>query len=147
VAFNSQCPRRRWSPIPDSKERLDRALAAPAFDYLARLRRLQAESARFDVGQVWRTTGSPSVVLRFLLPGNQAHFTFKLAGQERMGSDTVLKLAFAERERPTAIDSMVRTCCPLERFACVRPTDRGPNEPEAQHANTDGRFNHSRLSA
>jgi hypothetical protein len=92
-------------PITDSKERLDRALAAPGFDYVAQLRRLQAESARFNVGQVWRTTGNPSLVLRFLLPANQSYFTFSRAGDTRVDGETVTKLAFAEREHhPTAID-------------------------------------------
>jgi hypothetical protein len=91
-------------PIPDSSGRLDRALAAPGFDYMSQLRQLKAESARFDVGQVWRTTGNPNVVLRFLLPGNQTHFSFTQKGQERIRGETVSKLAFAEHERPTAID-------------------------------------------
>jgi hypothetical protein len=90
--------------IPDSSGRLDRALAAPGFDYVSKLGQLKAESARFDVGQVWRTTGNPTVVLRFLVPGNQTHFTFTRKGEERIGGQPVTKLAFAEHDRPTAID-------------------------------------------
>jgi mRNA-degrading endonuclease toxin of MazEF toxin-antitoxin module len=51
--------------IQDSKGRLDRILKAPGLDYLSQLRLLKAESARFDIGQVWRTTGDPTMVFRF----------------------------------------------------------------------------------
>jgi hypothetical protein len=90
--------------IPDSKQRLDKALSEPGFDYVSRLRRLQAESARYDIGQVWRTTGSPSLVLRFLLPTNQQRFKFSLGGFERRADRNVVKVSFAERESPTFID-------------------------------------------
>ena len=91
-------------PIADSKGRLDRALALPGFDYVARLRALKAESARYDIGHIWRTTGEPDVVLRFLLPINQSHFLFTPDGVERVGGELVTKLRFTEQLRPTAID-------------------------------------------
>ena len=90
--------------VADSKGRLDRALAQQGFDYVARLRALKAESARYDIGDVWRTTGEPGVVLRFLLPMNQSHFLFERDRDERIGGELVTKLRFTEQLRPTAID-------------------------------------------
>jgi hypothetical protein len=90
-------------PVADSKERLDRALAAPGFDYVSRLRAIDAESARYDIGHVWRTTGYPTLALRFLLPPYRSRFTFAAAGEERVGGEIVSKVRFTERERPTVI--------------------------------------------
>jgi hypothetical protein len=90
--------------IADSKGRLDRILASPGFDYLLQLRLLKAESARYDVGQVWRTTGDPTLAFRFLLPANQGRFTFGQPRRERVDGVDVVRLTFSEHERPTAID-------------------------------------------
>jgi len=90
--------------IADSKGRLDRILISPGLDYLSQLRLLKAESARFDIGHVWRTTGDPTLVFRFLLPGNQTRFTFGQSHPERIEGIDVVKLPFSEHERPTAID-------------------------------------------
>jgi hypothetical protein len=90
--------------IPDSKGRLERILNAPGFDYVAQLRLLKAESARFDVGQLWRTTGSPTLVFRFFLPENQSRFTFGQPRFEQLDHTEVVKLTFDEHENPTAIE-------------------------------------------
>jgi hypothetical protein len=91
-------------PVTDSTQRLDKILSQPGFDYVTAFHRLQAESARYDIGQVWRTTGNPSLVLRFFLPRNQSHFRFGIAGQERKGNRSLVKIAFAEIAQPTFIN-------------------------------------------
>lgn len=90
-------------PVPDSRERLDRLLAAPGFDYISKLRALDAESARYDIGQVWRTTGYPTIALRFLLPSYQKRFEFAPAGEERVAGETVSRVRFLERDGPSVI--------------------------------------------
>ena len=89
--------------VPDSKERLDKILAAGGIDYIPKLWRIHAESARYDIGQVWRTTGSPILVLRFVSPFYQPRFTYELDGHERIGGERVAAVAFVEQGRPTAI--------------------------------------------
>jgi hypothetical protein len=74
--------------VGDSKGRLDRILKSPGLDYLSQLRLLKAESARWDVGQVFRTTGDPTLVFRFLLPANQPRFTFGKGRRERTTAST-----------------------------------------------------------
>jgi hypothetical protein len=88
----------------DSKGRLDRILKSPGLDYFSQLLLLKAESARFDIGQVWRTTGDPTLVFRFFLPANQSRFTFGKPRHEKIDGIDVVKVAFDEREHPTAID-------------------------------------------
>jgi hypothetical protein len=110
--------------VADSKDRLDRVLAAPGFDYVARLRAIDAESARYDLGQVWRTTGYPTLALRFLLPAYQPRFTFTASGQDRIGGEPVSKIRFAERDGPTVIQvnaANVRS----SGIMWLRPSDGG----------------------
>jgi hypothetical protein len=90
--------------IAESKGRLDRILTSPGLDYLLQLRLLKAESARYDVGQVWRTTGDPTLMFRFFLPQNQTRFTFGKPRRERIDDTDVVKLTLSEHEHPTAID-------------------------------------------
>lgn len=106
-------------PIDDSKDRLERALKGPVgpdgtpagakvteapgaavVARSARLRALQEEAGRFDLGFA-RTTGNPTEVLQFLLPENRQHFSFSRDGQERVGGTVAWKLGFIEREGPT----------------------------------------------
>lgn len=90
--------------VQDSKGRLDRILKSAGLDYLLQLRLLKAESARYDVGQVWRTTGDPMLVFRFLLAVNQSRFAFSNFHHETVDGIDVVKVAFDEHDRPTAID-------------------------------------------
>jgi hypothetical protein len=108
--------------IPDSKARLDHVLAMPTFDAMTRLFQIKAESARYDLGQVWRTTGDPSLVLRFLLPASQDRFAFSVKGDERLAGEHVVKIAFVERDAPTAIDFNGRDVLSKGEI-WVRPTD------------------------
>ncbi len=106
-------------PVPDSEQRLRRAFDDPparsasdettnqsrAIDLTrsARVRALQEESARFDLGLIHRTTSSPTVVIEFLAPENQAHFSFVRAGTERVGGESAARLVFTEIARPTIV--------------------------------------------
>jgi hypothetical protein len=107
-------------PIDDSKDRLERALKGPVVSdgtsagaevtettpgaavvaRSARLRALQEEAGRFDLGFA-RTTGSPTEVLQFLLPEHVQHFSFTRDGQEQVGGTLAWKLGFIERGGPT----------------------------------------------
>lgn len=107
--------------VPHSRERLDRAFAAGPRDYVPRLRQLQIESARYDIG-VARTVGNRIVVLRFMLPSYQPRFAFGLVGYERIGGLQVAKVSFLEKMRPAAIrfnDSDMLT----SGAVWVRPSD------------------------
>jgi len=89
--------------VPENKERLERALREPGFGYVARLRTIDAENARYDIGHVWRTTGYPTLALRFVTPSYQARFAFTLAGQERLSGEAFEKVKYYELGVPSVI--------------------------------------------
>jgi len=97
--------------VADSKDRLEHALVAPepapASDVVvsrsARLRGLQEESARFDIGSVHRTTSNPTEVLQYLLAENQAQFAFTRAAEHRVNASRAWKITFREQRRPTVL--------------------------------------------
>jgi len=99
-------------PVADSKDRLERALQTaeqPAdggdavVSRSTRLRSLQEESARFDIGSVRRTTSNPTEVLQYLLPENQAQFAFTREGEHRVNGTRAWKVTFREQRRPTVL--------------------------------------------
>ena len=97
--------------VADSKDRLERALRtaepSPDGDALVsrsiRLRGLQEESARFDIGSVHRTTSNPTEVLQYLLPENQAQFAFTREGDHRVNGTRAWKITFREQRHPTVL--------------------------------------------
>jgi hypothetical protein len=97
--------------VADSKDRLERALRAQEQsaegDVLvsrsARLRGLQEESARFDIGSVHRTTSNPTEVLQYLLPENQEQFAFTREGDHRVNGTRAWKVTFREQRHPTVL--------------------------------------------
>jgi hypothetical protein len=63
---------------------------------------LQDEAARFDLA-FSRSTGNPTLLLQFLLPENQPHFTFTRERIDKVRGTAASKIAFAEREHPTVV--------------------------------------------
>jgi hypothetical protein len=91
------------APVPDSKDRLNSALAGSGPDLTRRLQQLRDEGARFNVGQVYRNFNDPTIVLQFLDPEYQPHFSFSIVREEKVNGVDTWKITFAERARPTVI--------------------------------------------
>jgi len=91
--------------VPDSKTRLDAALAENTPDTRARLRRLRDEGARFNVGRIYRNFNDPTLVMQYLDPTYQPRFAFTLLSADRIGGVDAWKIAFAERSKPTLIQT------------------------------------------
>jgi hypothetical protein len=91
--------------VNDSKVRLDAALAENTPDTRARLRRLRDEGARFNVGRIYRNFNDPTLVMQYLDPAYQPRFAFTVLGADRIGGVEAWKIAFAERSRPTLIQT------------------------------------------
>jgi hypothetical protein len=91
--------------VTDSKVRLDAALAENTPDTRARLRRLRDEGARFNVGRIYRNFNDPTLVMQYLDPAYQPRFAFTVLGADRIGGVEAWKIAFAERSRPTLIQT------------------------------------------
>jgi hypothetical protein len=83
--------------VPDSKDRLDAALALPEPARMGRFRKLRDEGARFNIGRIYRNFNDPTLVLQFLDAEYQSRFAFSVDGAERANGVDAWKIAFAER--------------------------------------------------
>ena len=90
-------------PVPDSQNRLSDALGDTSVERRTRLRRLLNESARFNLGRIYRTLNFPTLALLYLDPALQSRFTFTSAGRERINGVETEKIVFDESSRPTFI--------------------------------------------
>jgi hypothetical protein len=69
-----------------------------------RARVLLAESARFNIGPAIRTVNFPTLALTFLLPANQARFTWRGGSRRRIEGVETVEVEFEEVARPTLVD-------------------------------------------
>ena len=90
-------------PVPDSQHRLNDLLRDTASERLVRLKTLLNESARFNVGRIFRNFNYPTLALSYLDPAIQPRFAFTLGGRERVNGVQTWKVAYVERARPTVI--------------------------------------------
>jgi hypothetical protein len=89
------------APVPDSADRLERALAEPGAAGV--LQALADDSAKFNLGRIRRSLNDPTLALRFLEPTSQAGFTFSLTGREQPNGLDAWRVAFAELRVPSVI--------------------------------------------
>lgn len=91
-------------PIDDRQGRLLELLQAPAADVVNQARRIESESARYNLGQVTRTTNVPDTALRYLQRDFAKRVTIDVGKEteEVDGVDTAI-LVFRETGRPTAV--------------------------------------------
>src|SRR5690349_23429278 len=88
------------SPVRDSESRLERLLAAPPENLVARVRALRDESARFNLGPVERNFNDPTMVVQFLSPKVQPRLRFERGGRDTIDGTLAWRLAFTEHVRP-----------------------------------------------
>jgi hypothetical protein len=94
--------------VPNSRDRLTRALERGRADGRSALRRLADESARFNIGKLARNFNTPTLALQFLDETHRDRFKFRLEGSERLGSEDVWRLKYEERSHPTIIQANFR---------------------------------------
>ena len=70
----------------------------------AGLRKIQEESARYNIGHIQRTMNLPTFALAYLHPSLRRRFEFKEAGREEIEGTSALIVTFIERTRPTIIN-------------------------------------------
>ena len=68
---------------------------------MGRAREILGESARYNLGTTERNFNVPTLALAFLLPANQARFSFREAGNTRPAAPT--RIEYQERDSPTII--------------------------------------------
>jgi hypothetical protein len=82
------------------EERLEDLLRRPTASSIAAARALLAESARYNLGPLWRNVNLPTTALFLLHRSLQPRFSWKVERSEGPGG---VMLSFKEREQPTVI--------------------------------------------
>jgi len=94
--------------VPNSRDRLTRAIESGGSGGRAALRRLADEGARFNIGGIERNFNSPTFGLQLLDDGHRARFRFRLDGSEMIGPDLAWRVRYDERRHPTLIQANYR---------------------------------------
>jgi hypothetical protein len=90
-------------PVPDSGRRLAELFTNPSPVAVQQARRIAVESARFNIGPIFRTINDPTLVLELLDPRHAARMRFTKQGEETIGGRRVWVLTFQELHTPTII--------------------------------------------
>jgi hypothetical protein len=91
--------------VPNSRDRLTRALERSRADGRSALRRLADESARFNIGKLARNFNTPTLALQFLDAVHRDRFKVRLDGSEQIAGEDVWRLKYEERSHPTIIQA------------------------------------------
>ena len=86
-------------PVRDRVERLQTLFLKSKAD----LRRIQEESARYNIGPVLRTMNIPTFALAILHPAIRYRFVFEHAGEEVIDGTPTMVVSFREQVSPTII--------------------------------------------
>jgi hypothetical protein len=117
------------APIPNSKDRLNGALADLGPGRTTRLRRLRDEGARFNIGRIFRNFNDPTLVLQFLDPVDQPRFAFSIVGAEKLNGINTWKVAFEEVARPTIIRNELGGDVPSSGLVWISRSDNAVARP------------------
>jgi hypothetical protein len=88
---------------------------------LERAKEVWRESARYNIGPVFRTLNVPTLPLAFVEDGNVGRFAFRKAGDEKVLDRTVWVLEFIETARPTFIRGLKGNDVPVAGRLWVNP--------------------------
>ena len=91
------------SPVRDRTDRVRELLLSPAAARDDQFRRINAESARYNLGDLRRDINLPTVTLSLLRRLNQPRFQFKRAKDETVDGRPCRVLTYQEKVRPTLV--------------------------------------------
>jgi hypothetical protein len=116
------------NPVPGAGGRLERVLRDAPAAVLPQVRRLAAESARYNLGSLVRDFNVPTTVLQFVHPEHQDRFRFSRKREEIAGSPegldrNVWLVEFRERERGTMIRDLDGRDVPVNGQLWIAPAD------------------------
>ncbi len=94
------------SPVRDRLERLQEILEGPVEAAVGRWRRLSEESARYNIGNVIRSTNVPTFALLVLRDEHLGRFEFERIGKDRVEGLDVWVISYRERGTPTLITDL-----------------------------------------
>lgn len=101
--------------VRDRQDRLMKLFLEPGSSTASQVAKIVAESARFNIGRVYRNINLPPFALLFLDPGTQPHFRFRTTKSRRaelaMSSpppQSTVVVSYDEIRRPTIIQNRDR---------------------------------------
>lgn len=107
--------------IQDRSERVRRLFLSGTQESALALGRIAAESARFNLGQVQRTTNLPTLPLLYLVPAMHPRLYFSRGGEEVVDGTETTILEFREDASPTLAASAAGIDMPARGRAWVEP--------------------------
>jgi hypothetical protein len=109
--------------IPDSAHRLAEIFSglSKSSQTLSQARQIAEESARYNLGPIYRTINDPSFVLEFLDARNGHRVRFSRNGEETVGDIRAWVIRFQETGRPTIIQTRDRRDQPAQGRAWIDP--------------------------
>ena len=90
-------------PVLDSASRLAELFASPSPVAVQQARRIAVESARFNIGPIFRTINDPTLVLELLDPRHAGRMHFTKQEETTIGGARAWVVRFQETQRPTII--------------------------------------------
>jgi hypothetical protein len=90
-------------PVADREARLRDLLRETPEVSAERWERLVAESARFNIGPIFRNVNAPTMALQFLTSGDQARSSFDATGEDPVEGTAAWMVDFQERTGPALI--------------------------------------------
>ncbi len=91
------------NPVRDREERLRKLFLENPGGAMAEGLRITEESARYNLGSLYRTINLPTLPLVFLMPANIEGFRFERRGDELVNGLMATRIDFREVGRPTII--------------------------------------------
>ncbi|HEY6213786.1 MAG TPA: hypothetical protein VIW45_15945 [Vicinamibacterales bacterium] len=101
--------------VRDRQDRLMKLFLEPGSSTASQVAKIVAESARFNIGRVYRNINLPPFALLFLDPGTQPHFRFRTTNSRRAElamslppPQSTIVVSYDEMRRPTIIQNRDR---------------------------------------
>ncbi len=91
------------NPVRDREERLRKLFLENPGGAMAEGLRITEESARYNLGSLYRTINLPTLPLVFLMPANIEGFRFERRADELVNGSMATRIDFREVRRPTMI--------------------------------------------
>jgi hypothetical protein len=92
-------------PQPERLHRLEEIFASTRPDPVGQAMQLAGESAKFNVGAVYRTVNLPTFVLSFLRPANRKRLTFDSAGREEIDGTPTWIVSYRETKESSFVST------------------------------------------
>ena len=90
-------------PVGNREERFRELFARGPASVVEHAMEIAAESARYNLGDVYRTINLPTFVLAFLRPSNRSRFVFEKLGEETIYGTPTWVMSYREIKEPTFI--------------------------------------------